>query len=271
MIAPLLQGPLPPVGTPGRESESSELGRGGFPEILAAAGATAKPNLLEPRPAPDHGPARVAVSPGLSPEIPGRAVTDPASSLSPASEGGPAAERFNQSGFFASTPYRGEVEAPNRAKGEFPSVERPESVALTEDRASAAASLQHADSPMRFESAKAHQTPASTAYVAARPAAATATVAQPAARIRPDAPEAAAAASRRLPLREPAARAPIQVVLRELAQGIQVAARLEALRAGEGEAMRDEILALLSRHGLRAHGVRVVGPASSTPTQEEET
>jgi hypothetical protein len=57
------------------------------------------------------------------------------------------------------------------------------------------------------------------------------------------------------------------VVLRELEQGLHVAARVERLDPAERERLRDEITALLARHGLTPRSVRIEGPEGASTSQ----
>jgi hypothetical protein len=74
--------------------------------------------------------------------------------------------------------------------------------------------------------------------------------------------------ARRLAIRDPAARNAVQVAIRELEQGVHVAARAEGLDAAERARLHDEIAALLARHGLSARSIRISAPQRAARSEE---
>lgn len=72
--------------------------------------------------------------------------------------------------------------------------------------------------------------------------------------------EASAAPARR-PLRARlSGQASVHVVLRELEQGLHVAARVDGLEESDRERLHEEIVGLLARHGLSARQVAIAAP-----------
>jgi hypothetical protein len=300
MIAPLPPQPGLPqpadqaVAKPDLPSDSDS-----FAEILAAAAAAlpAAPRVPGPPPALEHGPAvmRIADIAPAEPVEPARAdlqaaaeppalapvqaplqagLTDPAAEIETphSDQPQPAARVFNQDGFFGT-------------RIDAPAMPGPRIVPGT---VSAAAPLD-SDTPA-FEAGIAVQ-PASAgldshaAPVAAAPAeAGQRSPLQPTSRAsglltgsgvaRPIAfedgisAEEAKPATRRAAFREPA-RATIQVAMRELEQGVHVAARAEGLDAAERVRLHDEITALLARHGLSARSIRISAPGRARTLEEK--
>lgn len=273
MIAPLQQHPQSPFHRekPGTRPEPRE-GEDGFAGILAAAQPPARtPPLAGSTPVREHGPAIVAAPIEPSTQA---AMLDPA--LAPGAEGaGPAAEVFNRDGFFGTA--IADVAAPEAA-GEGAS---PARFALTGPLLEGAvppasgASTLSGVAPAVVASAVAR--PGGVAGnrlalpVAARQAAGTTSfaVASPVSNEVEIPAEPAKAIVRRAFIREPAARSAVQVVLRELEQGLHVAARTDALDEPERLRLHDEIAALLASHGLSARSVRIHAPIRSVLMQEK--
>lgn len=274
MIAPLPQLPVPPLSgdTPGRQPDARE-GGDGFAEILAAAAPPAG-QLPGPPPIPEHGPAVVHVT--ADPEAAARAITDPADAVEARAEGsGPAAaaEIFNQQGLLGTATAAGTEAAPGVDT-------RPAHVApsrrIVEGVAAASAEAGNLQLPAQISHASAVANavnrPVAPGARSARPAAVPAAGPVAVTPSRIDAETSAdpvKPAGRRLPVREAAARSAVQVVLRELEQGLHIAARTDALDDAERLRLHDEIAALLARHGLAARSIRISAPGRSAPLQEK--
>jgi hypothetical protein len=93
-----------------------------------------------------------------------------------------------------------------------------------------------------------------------------AAVAAPAPIEEAEAADPAAPLERRAHRPTAAARSALHVALRELESGLQVAARVEGLDEAERHQLRDEIAALLGRHGLSAARIRI----NAMPPRESE-
>lgn len=297
MIAPLPPQPgLPqPVDPSGAKPDPRGEGDA-FAEILAAAAAAVPAPRVPGPPAIEHGPAVVRISdiePGepvepvdaaavqVPAQLPARApdqagLTDPASEIEAPrpDQPQPAARIFNQDGFFGASIDAAPVDPaaapavaipPGAAAGPaLPPRETPAPVEMpiTELRPVAAGAMPAQSASVSSAAvlprlSRVQPTPLST-LAAARPVALeTEGDAGP---VKP--------ISRRFTLREPSARAAVQVAMRELEQGVHVAARAEGLDAAERVRLHDEIAALLARHGLSARSIRISAPLREWPSQE---
>lgn len=257
-----------------------------FADILAAAASAVQTPRISGPPTLDHGPAVVhifdleqerialAQTPAQTPVQAG--LTDPtdANEEPRADWLRPAARIFNQDGFFGASvdaPLSDAVSADalrTQAEPGIPSVAAtpalPSSIAPVATLPSTAASTTPG-SPARTGSASAAILPP-----AHRLAAGPLATPLPMRGIAVDGDAEAEVVRpmlRRFVMREPAARTPVQVAIRELEQGLHVAARVEGLDAAERLRLHDEISALLARHGRSARSIRLSAPLRA-PSQE---
>lgn len=232
-----------------------------FAQILAAA--TAQPS------APGDAPLTMA-APGAPAPV---ALTDTAAAATPPPAPDapqPTAHVFNQEGFFgAATAAEAEAAMPASLQTAVPAGRLP---AAAEDAAGIAPAGRLPAREARILPTRAG-TRVAPALDAARPASvrvggAGGAASRPFART-DAAPQterggtpARSAARRPLVERQASggARSPIEVALRELEHGIHVAARVDRLDDAERVRLRDEIAALLARHGLSARHIQIFAP-----------
>ncbi|MEI9851953.1 MAG: hypothetical protein WDN24_15225 [Sphingomonas sp.] len=195
----------------------------------------------------------------------------------------PAASRFNQYGFFAagSPEGAGPAAAPPAPSAEAAreSAPAPPTAAAEAHRGPAGTPAEtRGGSPSRVDPGHAPRAGVAAAAAAAAPgfrgavAAAPSAPAGPAgtadpARERPGAAPRAAIQRLRQRAAE-SARTPIEVAVREMEHGLAVTARVEALDRRERSRLHDAIAALLARHGLAAHAIRIA--VSSAPSSQGE-
>ncbi len=267
MIAPLLPQPGPPPLDPAAARPDPRGEGDAFAEILAAAAvAVPAPGPTGLRPVLEHGPAVMTIA-DLVAEPAQAGLTDPAiqpAAAASADQPQPAARIFNQDGFFGAS-----IDAPGTAetRAARPQPEIPLAAAplqAGQPIASAPASLQSVATGEIVQAPAAPAAPAVPApalpRAAGQPGLLAPAVRTPILDADTEA-EPLQPLARRLVTREPAARAAVQVAMRELEQGIHVAARAEGLDAAERVRLHDEIAALLARHGLSARSIRISAPA----------
>jgi len=263
MIAPLPQHPQPPFQgeKPGSKPDPRKA-EDGFGGILAAAQAPVRtPPLSGPPPVPEHGPAIVAAPIEPAAEA---AMLDPSRAPEMEEAVQAAAEVFNQDGFFGTA--IADAAAPEDASpARFAPTGPVEGAAPPPSAGSTLSGISPAivaGAVTRPEGVPGHRP--SSLHAARQASKATAFAAARAASIEVEiSGERVKAIVRRAFVREPAARAAVQVVLHELEQGLHIAARPERIR------LHDEIAALLASHGLSARSVRIHAPIRSAPLQEK--
>lgn len=287
MIAPLppqTQPGLPSVDPTGAKPDPKGEGDA-FAEILAAAaGAAARAPRLPGPPALEHGPAKAPVADLLAPDPveappPAAGLTDPAAEPARPDRGDqplPTARVFDQDGFFGAS-----IDAP--ASPDAPGEPQPKRAALAQPERDPECGIRQADRALDpVQQAEPAEMVFASPASQIRPGAAPAIPPQPGASAqprllaipvpRPPAAEAEAEPlqplARRFAFREPPPRAAVQVAMRELEQGIHVAARAEGLDPAERVRLRDEISALLARHGLTANSIRISAPGRARTSQE---
>jgi len=257
MIDAVPQQPLPPrlresSAKPERRETADD-----FAQIFATAAG--KPS----QPRSDKGPVGDEPS-GLDPTIqPG---------TRPGNDDALAAEQFNQNGFFRSAVPNSPAGVAGTMPTELPPSHLVSETALptpSDPLAIAPRSAQpKASGPTPAIARLAQRLSAKTIVVPPRTGVRASAGATVPAEIS-DAAEPVRPSAQRRFLREPAARAAIQVALRELEQGLHVSARTEALDESERLRLRDEIAALLARHGLAPRTIRISAPARPPFSQEE--
>ncbi len=295
MIAPLPPQPAPTKPVDPANAKPDPIGEGdSFAEILTAAAAAVPTPRIPGPPTLDHGPAVVNIvdierepvaaiqSPAQPPvEAPEQTplqagLTDPtgADEAPRTDRPQPAARIFNQDGFFGASvdaPLSDVVSAdaahaqaePGIPSAAVTSALRPGIVLGTALPSAAGGTISRSPMPIGAPSA------AILSHANRLPPGPLATpLPTPGIAIDGDAEvEAARPLPRRFAMREPGARAPVQVAIRELEQGLHVAARVEGLDAAERVRLHDEISALLARHGRSARSIRLSAPWRA-PSQE---
>ena len=300
MIAPLPPQPgLPQPADPAGAKPDARGEGDAFAEILAAAAAVvpASPRIPGPPPTLEHGPAVMRVSDietvepvepaqaavhvpaQMSVEVPVQAgLTDPAGEIEAPrpDQPQPAARIFNQDGFFGSSVDAPGSETVDAGAASVAAVARTMpgvvAVPMPLQAETAIAQLQAvAAGTMPTRAVSTGVTPAATLPRVSRvrpgPLAMPPTL-RPAAFETEAEAESLKPITRRFVVREPAARAAVQVAMRELEQGVHVAVRAEGLDAAERVRLHDEIAALLARHGLSARSIRISAPLRGSSSQE---
>ncbi|WP_448661555.1 hypothetical protein ACG3SL_12895 [Sphingomonas sp. CJ20] len=252
----------PPRGPVASDRFAQLLGAGDTArEVEGAAPADATALVPSvPHPAQSQGaPTRPIgpVAPDASIVAPRQDGTTDPSPQAPA----PLARVFNQDGFFGH-PVTTPIQAVTAVEGDVPSAQAP--VAAPADRASA--EEPEAGSPTRSGADGARllaskNAPVARSVRAVAPGASrgAAIAAVPAPPDRAQTAEPLAPPQRRAYRAPPAARSAVHVALSEIDNGLQVAARIENLDEAERQQLRDEIVAMLGRHGLSAARVQIHG------------
>ncbi|MBQ1496687.1 MAG: hypothetical protein IIZ38_00085 [Sphingomonas sp.] len=262
MIGPLPHtGPMPPEGR--GDSADQQHGQAPsdlFAQLLGAGGA-----LADGAAVPGEMPSLAA------PEV--SLLAPDASGAGPAQQAlAPRARMFNQNGFFG---HAGETPGQAVALGQGDAMRAPVPGAVPEDLA---AGLDREIVSGGRQGPGAAARPGASPRPAMRAAGAVPAVipAEPMGRAMAAPPPAieeygaaadpVASAQRRAHRAPSAARSALHVALRELESGLQIAARVEGLDEAERHRLRDEIAALLGRHGLSAARIQI----NAMPLRESE-
>lgn len=291
MIAPLPPQPGLPQQSDSAGAKPDAKGEGdAFADILAAAAVTAQPpgpHLPGPAAMPDHGPVVVRAADLLPPEpaepvtpvetAPQVGLTDPAIATKAArpDQPQPTARIFNQDGFFGSSVDAAASEAigaapvtrtlPGGITAPMPIDAETMVAATTGFEPAAGATAQ----PLAAAAGQAATQPVLVRAAVVPKGQLTAPAAPRPFSIEAESPDdPARPISRRLAFREAAARTVVQVAMRELEQGIHVAARADGLDPAERARLENDIAAMLSRHGLSARSIRISAPTRGRTSQE---
>ncbi|MEN2709389.1 hypothetical protein ACQKOH_08495 [Sphingomonas sp. NPDC092331] len=261
MIGPLPHtGPMPPEGR--GDSADQQHGQAPsdlFAQLLGAGGA-----LAGGAAAPGEMPSLAAPEASL--------LAPDAAGAGPAQQAlAPRARMFNQNGFFG---HAGETPGQAVALGQEDAMRAPVPGAAPGDLAAGlgreivSGGRQESGAAARPGAAPRPAMRAAGAVPAVVPAApmGSAAPAQPPALEDYDAADPVASAQRRAHRTPSAARSALHVALRELESGLQIAARVEGLDEAERHRLRDEIAALLGRHGLSAARIQI----NAMPLRESE-
>lgn len=262
MISSIPGPPHSPSPAPsGTRDAAGERGEG-FATALARA------DQLHPR----HSIPGLEFAPLL--EAQGAAVTDAGRGAASGSAGQAAsAERFNEHGFFGKA-----VDAGSAPISPPETLAAPVEQAPATDAPLSTAGLEPAG-PAIVEPGRPARAVSTHAHAVNVPPSGPATglgVGAASARLQASAPEAgeglrmrtaSSVGRRRLPAA--AEMSAGRVALRELEQGVAVAIQAAALDEPERTRLRDEIAALLARHGLRANDIRINARVASRPREGE--